>query len=414
MNNGHALLSPSGAKRWLACTPSARLEALEPSGESSTFAMEGTEAHELAELKLSYTLGKINETQYDVKYAQFIANSKYHNDEFEDFVDKYCDSVMTIIECDYGGMEEVRKGNVEVLLEQVVSFEHVVPDGKGTSDVVIYSKKRVHVIDLKFGKGIPVSAIDNPQLRLYGIGAVREYAARNFFAPTELAEVSMTIIQPRLYDSSTETLHISDLTIWGNDYVRPRALMAHKGEGEIVPGDHCKFCRCGGKCAERGEKQLQLAQAEFAIAEESNDASMLEPRNMTEEQLARVLRIAPAFIDWFKEVQSYAHGMMIGQGVEIPGFKVVRGRSNRIMTSPEAIAEKLRTSGFHHDEYLEPVPKRKLKSITKLEKYVGKKLFNTLCGDYIFKPDGKLTVVPEDDKRPAIDAGDLRLDGQEF
>lgn len=394
----HALLSPSSASRWLECTPSARLEALEPIQPSSAYAAEGTEAHALAEIKLAYMLEKISAGEYAARFDHFLMTSKYYNEEFNEYVNDYCREVMTIIKEDYKDM------SVEVYLEERVDFSDVVPEGSGTSDVLIVGPNFIHPIDLKFGKGVAVSAIGNPQLRLYTLGGLKQHRLKGVFT-----EVRMTIIQPRLYDISTDHMTVADLNEWAMNYVKPRAELAYKGDGQLVPGDHCKFCKRKGKCEALAQAQLEAAQQEFSAV--LVEDSILEPANMTPEMLSRVMTIAPKFIDWFKDVQAYAMATMINDGTKIPGYKVVEGRSNRVMTNPDAIAEIFRTNGFAEEDYLEP---RKLLSLTNLEKKVGKKLFEAMAGDYVIKPPGKPTVALETDKRLPIDVAKFKLIGQEF
>ncbi len=394
---GHALLSPSSSHRWLICTPSAMLESSEPT-TYSPYAEEGTEAHALAELKLSYMLGQINDTEYATKFDHFRLNSKFYNYEFNDYVNDYCQEVMTIVKEDYKNHE------VSVHLEQYVTFEDIVPNGGGTSDVVIVGKNFIHIIDLKFGKGVPVSAIGNTQLRLYALGAIKKYIRE-----CTCTEARMTIIQPRLHDISTDFVGINELNDWAINYVKPRAELAIAGKGELVPGDHCKFCKLKGKCKALADKQLAIAQAEFEDAVVENN--MLEPANMSPEVISRILDIAPKFIDWFKDVEAYAMKTAINDGTKIPGYKLVEGRSTRVIVSPASVIEKLRTAGFSEEDYLKPT---ELLGITTLEKNIGKKLFNELCEQYIIKPQGKPTLVPESDKRVAIDVKSLGLNGNEF
>jgi len=394
---GHALLSPSSSHRWLICTPSAMLESSEPT-TYSPYAEEGTEAHALAEIKLSYMLGQINDTEYATKFDHFRLNSKFYNYEFNDYVNDYCQEVMTIVKEDYKNHE------VSVHLEQYVTFEDIVPNGGGTSDVVIVGKNLIHIIDLKFGKGVPVSAIGNTQLRLYALGAIKKYIRE-----CTCTEARMTIIQPRLHDISTDFVSIDELNDWAINYVKPRAELAIAGKGELVPGDHCKFCKLKGKCKALADKQLAIAQAEFEDAVVENN--MLEPANMSPEVISRILDIAPKFIDWFKDVEAYAMKTAINDGTKIPGYKLVEGRSTRVIVSPASVIEKLRTAGFSEEDYLKPT---ELLGITTLEKNIGKKLFNELCEQYIIKPQGKPTLVPESDKRVAIDVKSLGLNGNEF
>lgn len=394
--NQHAFLSPSTSHRWLNCTPSAMLESYEPKGQS-TYAQEGTEAHELAEIKLSYALGYINDEVYETKFDEFRLRSQYYNEEFNEYVNKYVTEVMNIYALDY-------EKKVKVYLEEQVEFSDIVPNGSGTSDVVMVGKDFVHIIDFKFGKGVPVSAIGNPQLKLYALGAIRTHIRE-----VTCKEVRMTIIQPRLDDITTDFISITELNDWALNFVKPRAQLAIVGQGELVPGDHCKFCKCRGKCQALADKQLAVAQAEFedVVVEHK----ILQPCDMTPEMLAKALEIAPLFIDWFKEIQNYAAKATLFDGLKIPGYKIVEDKSNRKIINPEAIKEKLRTSGYAESDYMKP---QELLGIGALEKNIGKKVFTNLCGDYVIKPAGKLTLVPESDKRVAVDVNALKLDGSEF
>ena len=393
---GHALLSPSSSHRWLVCTPSAMLESNEPT-VYSPYAEEGTEAHALAELKLSYMLEKISVQEYDTRFEDFKMNSKFYNQTFNEYVNKYVTEVMTIIKEDYKGLI------VNVGLEEYVKFDDIVPNGGGTSNVVLVGKNFIHIIDLKFGKGVPVSAIGNPQLRLYALGAVKLHLRE-----CTCTEVRMTIIQPRLDDISTDYISINDLNDWALNFVKPRAELAIAGKGELVPGEHCKFCKMRGKCQKLADRQLADARAEFDEVVENH---MLEPAQMSPEVLSRVLDIGPKFVDWFKDVEKYATRASINEGLKIPGYKLVEGRSIRMITSPEAVAEKLQSAGFREEDYMKP---QELLGISILEKNIGKRLFQQLCDPYIVKPAGKPVLVPESDKRAALDANTLRLDGSEF
>ena len=391
---GHTFLAPSASHRWLVCTPSAMVESTEPT-VFSPYAKEGTEAHALAEIKLSYMLGKINVTEYETRFDNFKLTSEYYSEEFNEYVNKYCVEVMTIVNEDYKGQD------VKVELEEYVVFDDIVPKGAGTSDVVIIGKNFIHIVDLKFGKGVPVSAIGNPQLRLYALGAVRKHIRE-----CTCSEVRMTIIQPRLDDESTDTINIKDLNDWAINYVKPRAELAIVGKGEFVSGEHCKFCKFKGKCKALADQQLAIAKAEFEDAVENK---MMEPAEMSPEVLSRILDIAPKFVAWFNDIERYATNATINFGLKIPGYKLVEGRSTRVITNPDAIIEKLKVSGFSEESYLKP---KELLGISALEKNVGKKLFNDLCGQYLIKPMGKPTLVPESDKRIAIES--KYLDGREF
>lgn len=394
----HALLSPSSAHRWLTCTPSALLESYEPSS-TSIYAAEGTEAHELAELKLSYTFEKISPEEYDTKFEHFKLTSKYYNEEFNEYVNSYCQRVYDLYQAD-NKIEPCK-----IYFEDRVEFKDIVPDGAGTSDVVIVGKSFVHIIDLKFGKGVEVSAVNNAQLRLYALGAIVKHVRE-----MSCQYVRMTIIQPRLDNFSEEYMSIEAINKWALNYVKPRAELAIAGKGELVSGEHCKFCKLRGKCKKLASDELESARKEFGDLTIDDDFK-LPVSQMSPEMISAILQIAPQFIDWFKDVESYAKKMVIEEGLKIPGYKLVEGRSVRIITDENAVASKLHAAGFEEEKYLKP---KELLGISYLEKNIGKKLFNELCGDYVVKPTGKPVLTTIDDKRDPIDVKSIKLDGTEF
>lgn len=378
----HAILSASSAHRWLVCTPSARLELEEGVEECSAFAAEGTAAHELAEIKLKHVYSKTTTEEFEEELKAFHNNpefEKYYNKEFEEYVDEHVAYVKSVT--------DAIEGPYHIYFEVRVNFSNVVPQGFGTADVLIVTEDTIHVIDLKFGTGVPVSAIENPQLRLYGMGAL------NLFPNTKY--IKTTINQPRLMSRDTEELTKEVLLDWAFGYVKPRADEAIKGEGVLTATeDACRFCKLRGKCKERADTQLALAQREFEIVDQK--ANLVQ--NLTVEQISNILEIAPMFIDWFKDVQAFALGQL-AQGVKIPGYKLVEGRSNRIITDETAVKEILLKVGLKEDEIMTP---REMLGISKLEALVGKKLFADLCKDYLVKPMGKLTLAPESDRRPEV------------
>lgn len=377
----HAILSASAAHRWLYCTPSARLEQEEGTNECSVYAEEGTAAHALAELKLSYTYGHISYSDYQKAYDEFKTTSeyaKYYNPEFEEFVDSFIDYVCSQTD----GLK-----NFHIYFELRVNFSNVVPQGFGTSDVVIVDEEQIHIIDLKFGKGVPVSAINNPQLRLYGMGAL------NLFPNTKT--IKMSINQPRLASCDSEVLTKKELLDWSFNFVKPRADEAIEGKGVFhASEDACRFCKLRGKCKVRADQQLAVAQKEFEIVEEKQ----FSVTALDEQQIANILEVAPLFIDWFKDVQSYALGQLM-RGVKIPGFKLVEGRSNRVIIDENKVKETLISAGYREEELMKPA---EMLGLSKLEALVGKKKLQELCADYIVKPQGKLTLAPESDRRPEV------------
>ena len=382
MAEQHSMLGASTAHRWLNCTPSVFLEKQEGLDECSVFAEEGTAAHTLAEIKLAYAFNKINHSEYELSMKRFHEeHGKYYNKLFEDHVDDYVDYVVDL----------AKELDAEALFEVRVDFSNIVPDGFGTADTVLINReKRVgHIIDLKFGQGVPVTSKANPQLRLYGIGTL------NMFS--EIDTIFMTIYQPRLDNVDTDSMSKTDLIAWGNDYVKPRAEKASKGEGILTASeDTCRWCKLRGKCKVRADMQLTVAKQEFAIEDvRANMVQALGP-----EQISNILDIAPMFIAWFNDVKAYALSQL-AQGVKIPGHKVVEGRSNRIITDTSKVKEILLGVGLTEDDIMKP---QEMQGLTNLEKLVGKKLFESLCKDYLIKPVGKLTLATEDDRRPAVNS----------
>lgn len=370
----HAILSASGAHRWLVCTPSARVEQQFPD-ESGEYAEEGTVAHALAEVRLRQALGE------RVRLPNGFRDSKHYSESMESYIEEYVSLVIERInEHRATGSEPV------VLFEQRLDFSKWVPEGFGTGDVVIISDLGIEVIDLKYGRGVPVSAIGNEQLRLYGLGAYDRYSILY-----DLPNVIMTIVQPRLDSITTDVMTTEELLAWAEETVRPKADLAWEGKGEFVAGEHCRFCRARHTCRARAEANLALAAEEFAFE---------DPSVLSLEEIGVVLDRAEELNRWVKDVTKYAQTQAEKYGVKIPGWKLVEGRSNRKYTDESAVAKKLVEAGYSEEEIHEKV----LLGISKMEKLLGKSKFMELLADLVIKPAGRPTLVPESDKRPEINS----------
>jgi hypothetical protein len=356
----HAVLSPSAAGRWLSCPPSARLEEQfkDSSGEA---AAEGTAAHALAEHKLKKML----------KRRSCRPHSLYDSDEMEDCTDGYVSFVMEQIH----GIN-----NPFVCVEQHLDLMKYVPEAFGTADCLIAGSGIVHVIDFKFGRGVLVDAEHNPQLMLYALGAIDMLSSLY-----DISEARMSIYQPRREHISTWSVSVNELLDWAEKKLKPRAQMAFEGKGEYAAGVWCQFCRASPRCRARAEAQLETAREDFRL-----------PPLLTDDEIAELLPHLPDFVKWADEVSSYALEMSVSQGKSWPGFKLVAGRSIRKYADSEKVAEAARKAGFND------IFDRKLIPITQMEKLMGKKKFNEVLGGLIFKPQGKPTLVPMSDKRPAI------------
>lgn len=375
----HAKLSASGAKRWMNCPPSVRLEEGFKDKESP-YAKEGTLAHSLAELMINYNCGRLKKTEFN-KQLKELSKDELYNQEMQEYIEDYVHTVWEFV-----NEAKAKCKDIEILTEQRLDFSEYVPDGFGTGDVVIISDGEIHIIDLKYGKGVEVFANDNPQLRLYGLGAISTYEMLYDFD-----KVKMTIMQPRLNNISSETMPVNFLKDWGKYTVKPLAELAIKGEGEFKTGDHCQFCKARATCRARAEENLELAKMEF-----------VEPELLKDEEIGEVLRKADQLVHWVKDITEYALSEAVNNGKKWDGWKLVEGRSNRKYTDEIKVAEVLKEAGYDEAVLYE----KKLYGITAMEKVVGKKKFSELLNDLVEKPTGKPTLVPESDKRPEINSTD--------
>jgi len=361
--SGHAILSASGAHRWMSCTPSARLER-EFADRSSEAASEGTAAHALAEHKLRKAL----------KMRSKKPVSLYDTDEMDTHTDGYVEFVLEVIE----GLKQSCQDPI-VLIEQRLNFSRFVPDGFGTGDCVVIGDGILHIIDLKYGQGVLVQAEENPQMKLYAIGALEV-----FDGIYDISEVSMTIYQPRRENVSTHTVFKESLYQWAEEILRPIAQLAFDGEGEFAPGEHCQFCRAAVKCRARAEENLKLARFEFEL-----------PPLLSDEDIEVILTKIDDLTTWAGAIKDYALKSALN-GKHWNRFKLVEGRSNRKYSNEDAVAEAAKAAGYH-DIY-----RHSLITITEMEKLMSKAKFNEILGGLIEKPQGKPTLVPLSDKRPEI------------
>lgn len=372
----HAKLSASGSKRWLACPGSVQLESQYPDVTTS-FAEEGTAAHELSELMLQHKLGEFTKRQYSSRLKKQ-KEGEYFSQEMLDHCENYTDIVIERV-----NEAKAQTPDAQVLLEQRLDFSEWVPEGFGTGDVLIVGEGLIEVIDLKYGKGVPVSAEDNSQMRLYGLGAYNEYDLLY-----GIESVRMTIVQPRLDSVSTEELSADELLKWADEIVKPTAKEAAEGSDQFEAGEHCRFCKARAECRIRAEANLELAKHEFK-----------EPPLLSPEEIAEILEQASQLKSWVSDVEDHALDQAYKHNVAYPGWKVVEGRSNRIYSDKDAVESVLLLEGYEETDIHKPT---ELKGITDLQKALGKKNFDTLLKGFIIKPPGKPKLAPESDKRPAL------------
>ncbi|MCI7305494.1 MULTISPECIES: DUF2800 domain-containing protein [Actinomycetaceae] len=364
MPDSHALLSASSAHRWLNCPPSAK--AVEGTADTpSDAALQGTAAHALAEHKLLRALKRRSKRPI----------SEWIDDEMETLTDDYRDFVLE-------RLAEVRQTCVDaqVFVEQRLDYSTYAPGGFGTADALILAEPVLHLVDLKYGAGIAVSPVNNPQLMLYGLGALAAFGALY-----DITEVRLSIFQPRRDNVETWTIPATELIAWGQEVVAPIAAIAAQGRGEYRAGSWCQFCRIAPTCRARAAANLALARHEFA-----------PPAELTLDEVADVLMKIPELKAWASDVEAWALAQAQA-GTQVPGFKVVAGRSVRKYSDEAAVAEAAKKAGYTD------IWDKKLIGITAMEKLMGRSTFKDVLGDLVVKPEGKPTLVPESDKRPPLE-----------
>lgn len=364
MPSTHARFSPSAASRRLHCTPSLMLEE-QFQDEESPYAAEGSAGHAMAEHLIKKYLKQ--RTRRPV--------SDYYLDELLEAVDEYVSFVQEEI-------EEARCVCKDPVfsVEQRVDVSDYVDGCFGTADMVIITDSYIHIIDLKLGRGVQVFAERNEQLMIYGLGVLSK--AELLYDPKV---VRLTIFQPRLNHSSTWEIDPEELKRWGEDILRPRGAMALMGAGEFEAGSWCRFCKARNQCRARAEEFLKLAQMEFR-----------KPALLDDEEIAEVLRRSDELAKWAADVYAFAQDEAIIHGKQWPGYKLVEGRSVRKYTSEEDVVAAAQANGYI-DIY-----KKSLIGIGEMERLMGKAEFNRVLGPYVYKPQGKLTLVPTGDNRKEV------------
>lgn len=385
----HALLSASSANRWLNCTPSAKLEEAEGPRASSVYAEEGTLAHELGELYIKHDVIKSIDDQVFSDRFDEILNNNLFSEEMLDVVPIYVDYCA-------GQYAEALTKDAEAIIEieQKLDLTEFVPESFGTADCVVLGGNTLEIIDYKHGKGVPVYAEWNKQLMLYALGALRKYDVLY-----DITQVRVTIVQPRINNISSWQTSVDELLTWANEELKPAAKLAFAGKGEIKAGDWCKFCAVKNRCRALYEKQMEVAKYDFQ-----------EPTLLTDEEIADILTKIPGLIEWASSVQSYAQDEAITNGKVWNGFKLVEGVSRRKWLDEDKAAEAIFSNIPEASE--DQVYEMKLKSISALEKEFGKKTIAEKLSDVIVKPQGKPTLVPLSDKRPALGIEEAKNDFQ--
>ena len=360
----HAFLSASSAHRWLECPPSARAcEGQED--RASPYAKQGTDCHELCAYLVEKSLGR--------DAADPTERLEYYDREMQDCAESYCAYVMEQVEA-------AKKccPDPQVMVEQRLDFSRWVENGFGTGDCVVVADEVLQVIDYKHGVGVLVSAERNPQMMCYALGALEL-----FDGLYDIREIRMTIFQPRRENVSTYSMTKEELLTWADEVLEPTAELAYEGKGEFKAGEHCQFCRVKAVCRKRAEYNLELARYDFEM-----------PATLEDTEIAAILPRIDSLTSWAADLKEYALQQALS-GTHYEGFKVVEGRSVRKYSDEAAAASAAEKAGY--DPY-----EKKLLGITAMTALMGKKKFEEVLGSYITKPQGKPALVPESDKRPAV------------
>lgn len=360
----HAFLSASSAHRWLECPPSAKAcEGQED--RASPYAKQGTDCHELCAYLVEKSLGR--------DAADPTESLEYYDREMQDCAESYCAYVMEQVEA-------AKKccPDPQVMVEQRLDFSRWVENGFGTGDCVVVADEVLQVIDYKHGVGVLVSAERNPQMMCYALGALEL-----FDGLYDIREIRMTIFQPRRENVSTYSMTKEELLTWADEVLKPTAELAYEGKGEFKAGEHCQFCRVKAVCRKRAEYNLELARYDFEM-----------PATLEDTEIAAILPRIDSLTSWAADLKEYALQQALS-GTHYDGFKVVEGRSVRKYSDEAAAAAAAENAGY--DPY-----EKKLLGITAMTALMGRKKFEEVLGSYIMKPQGKPALVPESDKRPAI------------
>lgn len=366
----HALLSPSSASQWLTCTPSPRLtEGYEDS--SSDFADEGTLAHSYAETFLTHhsdskALKKALKAMEKDKHYE-----KHYSPELVEHASNFADYVL-----------EQCVGDHALEVEQKLDLRNWVPEGFGTGDAIVVKDGILNLNDLKFGRGVRVSSVENKQLMIYGLGCIDKYSWIYDFHT-----IRLHIYQPRINNISVWSITVDELVKWGEEELKPKAKLAWDGAGTTVAGEHCRFCKVKGECKSLAEFSLSILKDDF------KEAHLLTP-----EEIGEILPKVATVEIFLKAIHDHAYGSLLGGGT-IPGYKLVKGRPTRVYTDVDDIRKALNDAGYTDDAINVPPKPPTLLTLTAMEKMLKKKEFDKIVAPYVKRVDGKPAIAPESDKR---------------
>jgi len=366
MSKAHAKLSASGSSQWLNCTGSIRASA-DVIDEGSSFAQEGTCAHEVGDLCLK---NKQPASDYIGKVVEGVEVTE----EMAEYVQGYVDYVLS-----FGG---------EQFYEEKVDFSNWVPEGFGTSDAIVMDEvsNTLHVIDLKYGKGVVVDAENNTQGMLYALGAYSDFSLVYAFD-----SVVIHIYQPRVSNFSTWEVSVKDLLEWADNVVRPKADEAMTDDAPRTPGaKQCQWCKVKATCPALYDHTNEVIVADFDTIEDT----LPSPSTLNDAQLRVVLDNKKLIESWLQAVEDHTR-RTVESGESFSGYKLVAGRSLRkfrdLDEAEAVLSELLGDDAYEH----------KLLTVAKAEKALGAKRKKEIS-DLIIKPEGKPVLVPDSDKRASL------------
>lgn len=372
MSTAHALLGPSGAHKWIHCTPSARLEEQFPD-TTSEYAAEGSLAHSIAELKLKKAFVEPMGPRTFNKELKKLQKDPLYQDEMLKHTDTYLNYVSEIVHS--------FTSPPYIAVEKKLDYSQYVPEGFGTGDCILIHDNTLYVIDFKYGQGVPVSAFENPQMMLYALGALLDYS---FLYPIE--KVKMAIVQPRRDSISEYETTADDIMYFATNTVQGAAKLAWKGEGEFVPGEHCRFCRAGSLCRARAVFNTSLESYHY-----------MTPSLISNEEVGSILEKAQDLAKWADKLEAYALAETL-KGVEIPGWKAVEGRGKRTFKDQDTAFKHLTANGY--EEAL--LYKREPLTVPAIEELLGKETYKNLMETFVIVEPGKPTLVPISVNRSSV------------
>lgn len=383
MPEQHALLSASSAEKWLNCTMAARMEEKMPN-EAGESAKEGSLAHELAELKAKKHFTGMDKGTYTRKYNKIVKDELYQKD-IDDYTDEYLEHLKDI--------EMSFATKPYAAFEVRVDYSNIAPEGFGTADCIMIGNGNLHIIDFKYGKTVQVDCTENPQMKLYAIGVLNKYGCLYSFD-----NIFLHIFQPRIKNVSMWKTTCLELLAWAEG-IKPIAQMAYDGVGECTAGEWCDshFCKCRAKC------RAYISQMNAVVP-------YLDklPQELSDEEVGQALVLAENIKKWYSIIEKYALTALL-EGKNVPGWKIVEGRSNRAFNDVSAAYKSLVSSGIEEAVLYQKVPI----TLTDCEKLLGKKSFTELLSNYVVKPQGKPTVVKESDPRTPFSPAAADFEGLE-